>query len=255
MHNFGYRSALARRACRYSDARPPRKTDGVLLESEIPPRMRGKDIPAALESQYGGITPAYAGKSRGPRKGSRCRQDHPRVCGEKSCESDCCTRPEGSPPRMRGKGSIRYAVQRFYGITPAYAGKSRLLALLVGVFEDHPRVCGEKRFLKLPHIRGLGSPPHMRGKGWYIHSVTRVTGITPAYAGKSTTVWHKNSWGWDHPRICGEKQNPAILIMAIPGSPPHMRGKDCCATLGKTPVGITPAYAGKRLDARQRTRV
>ena len=24
-----------------------------------------------------------------------------------------------------------------------------------------------------------------------------------------------------------------------------MRGKDCCATLGKTPVGITPAYAGK----------
>ena len=42
MHDSGYKSALARRACQYSDARPPRKTDGILLESETPPHMRGK---------------------------------------------------------------------------------------------------------------------------------------------------------------------------------------------------------------------
>ena len=51
MHNFGYKSALARRACRYSDARPPRKTDGILLESELPPRMRGKVGSGPIQSE------------------------------------------------------------------------------------------------------------------------------------------------------------------------------------------------------------
>lgn len=63
MHNFGYKSALARWACRYSDARPPRKTDGVLLESELPPRMRGKAYEGSIMDYMGRITPAYAGKS------------------------------------------------------------------------------------------------------------------------------------------------------------------------------------------------
>ena len=63
MHNSGYKSALARRACRYSDARPPRKTDGVLLESELPPRMRGKAKDVLKPGKLYGITPAYAGKS------------------------------------------------------------------------------------------------------------------------------------------------------------------------------------------------
>lgn len=63
MHNFGYKLALARRVCRYSDAQPPRKTDGVLLESELPPRMRGKARRGGLVLKDDGITPAYAGKS------------------------------------------------------------------------------------------------------------------------------------------------------------------------------------------------
>ena len=51
MHNSGYKSALARRVCRYSDARPPRKTDGVLLESELPPHMRGKVGSGPIQSE------------------------------------------------------------------------------------------------------------------------------------------------------------------------------------------------------------
>lgn len=51
MHNFGYKLALARRVCRYSDARPPRKTDGVLLEPEIPPHMRGKVGSGPIQSE------------------------------------------------------------------------------------------------------------------------------------------------------------------------------------------------------------
>ena len=51
MHSIGYKSALARRACRYSDAQPPRKTDGVLLESELPPHMRGKVGSGPIQSE------------------------------------------------------------------------------------------------------------------------------------------------------------------------------------------------------------
>ena len=51
MHNIGYKSALVRRACRYSDARPPRKTDGIPPESESPPRMRGKVGSGPIQSE------------------------------------------------------------------------------------------------------------------------------------------------------------------------------------------------------------
>lgn len=51
MHSIGYKSALARRACRYSDAQPPRKTDGVPPESEILPRMRGKVGSGPIQSE------------------------------------------------------------------------------------------------------------------------------------------------------------------------------------------------------------
>ena len=50
--------------------------------------------------------------------------DHPRVCGEKFDRADDPVAGEGSPPRMRGKGSgWRHYVCKS-GITPAYAGKS-----------------------------------------------------------------------------------------------------------------------------------
>ena len=54
--------------------------------------------------------------------------DHPRVCGEK----------------------LRAVVFGNYseGITPAYAGKSKLLIIHSKQLRDHPRVCGEK---KPPH--------------------------------------------------------------------------------------------------------
>ena len=48
-----------------------------------PPHTRGKDKIVEIISDYGGITPAHAGKSH-DRKGSHCAlQDHPRTRGEK----------------------------------------------------------------------------------------------------------------------------------------------------------------------------
>ena len=49
-----------------------------------PPRMRGKACRGHLFALPKGITPAYAGKSKGEGYSLMFSLDHPRVCGEKT---------------------------------------------------------------------------------------------------------------------------------------------------------------------------
>ena len=127
--------------------------------------MRGK-VPIACSSSAGtGITPAYAGKSRGRSSGNNFYWDHPRLCGEKYFALLYFTSLKGSPPPMRGKAAHR---------TPVTI-----------CLPDHPRLCGEK-----PDWDGLdktaqGSPPPMRGKVSFPALAVKERRITPAYAGKS----------------------------------------------------------------------
>ena len=125
-----------------------------------PPRMRGKVSELRSQNEAAGITPAYAGKSSEDTRRSGTNGDHPRVCGEKSFENGVKGYFEGSPPRMRGKGSFATLALRVRGITPAYAGKSNYH--LPG--GDHPRVCGEKTNTGALPLYPGGSPPRMRGK-------------------------------------------------------------------------------------------
>ena len=237
-----------------------------------------------------GSPPAYAGKSRGPRKGSRCRQDHPRVCGEKEMLAQAGAIWVGSPPRMRGKVWPMSTPLSPVRITPAYAGKRTPYIPMSSTPRDHPRTCGEKIEYTGIHRVVLGSPPHMRGKVALLgegqvklgitlayarksetaagHSIAGSgsplrmrgkdictmddesgEGITPAYAGKSCPfLWFRRRYK-DHPRICGEKRFLRPSLVFYGGSPPHMRGK-VADLLDKWDVSrITPAYAGKRRPA------
>ena len=65
---------------------------------------------------------------------------------------------------MRGKESDVEQYRNDTGITPAHAGKSKELRLVLLNQRDHPRTCGEKIYLLLILCLLLGSPPHMRGK-------------------------------------------------------------------------------------------
>ena len=49
--------------------------------------------------------------------------------------------------------------------------------------------------------------------------------------------------------MCGEKVPFFELLPDVLGSPPHVRGKDCDCCCCAAFDGITPACAGKRLDA------
>ena len=210
-----------------------------------PPRMRGKDAAAGRQGHRIGITPAYAGKRTGARESLPTVRDHPRVCGEKSYATRSTIRLLGSPPRVRGKVVLSSENPLCRGITPAYAGKSWTAAAQTSACWDHPRVCGEKMVSMIPHRRSRGSPPRVRGKEWYLQGESPAPGITPAYAGKSG--WRSCCPGCnrDHPRVCGEKSQPAVRRSCAKGSPPRVRGKGVVHILVPEPLGITPAYAGK----------
>ena len=87
----------------------------------------------------------------------------------------------------------------------------------------------------------------MRGKASPLSSSSSPTGITPAYAGKSTSDRAAASSLWDHPRVCGEKLLPRAVLGPASGSPPRMRGKAPLTLNHKVVLRITPAYAGKRI--------
>ena len=96
-----------------------------------PPQMRGKEhtLKSVFESMR--ITPADAGKSNIQNGGGNSGRDHPRRCGEKWQSIGGKNKHRGSPPQMRGKG--RGLVHTLYksGITPADAGKSFLILVVI----------------------------------------------------------------------------------------------------------------------------
>ena len=195
------------------------------LPLRSPPRMRGKVGHSAPSPPTYRITPAYAGKSRCNLPSTAPWKDHPRVCGEKPLQSSVNCTMEGSPPRMRGKEPAPTEWMCAVGITPAYAGKSQSPEYRCPSQGDHPRVCGEKQAAVALPQPVLGSPPRMRGKACLTLIIRLLLGITPAYAGKSTTAGRGRMPSRDHPRVCGEKNAASIWAICARGSPPRVRGK------------------------------
>ena len=132
-----------------------------------PPHTRGKDKVAGNHGVGSGITPAHAGKSNSESFIKSPRRDHPRTRGEKPASARSRTPRRGSPPHTRGKVIAHPDVAVFRGITPAHAGKSRLIPLCSVQTRDHPRTRGEKVRPSTFTMMDGGSPPHTRGKGLY----------------------------------------------------------------------------------------
>ena len=64
---------------------------------------------------------------------------------------------------------------------------------------------GEKHKQSQLQQRKQGSPPHGRGKAANAPPLCPVSGITPAWAGKSGGFFASAALRWDHPRMGGEK--------------------------------------------------
>ena len=128
--------------------------------------MRGKVLRGSMIRRMSGITPAYAGKRQKSSIRISAYRDHPRLCGEKVQEDKLRYLIVGSPPPMRGKGTVKRFEFHFVRITPAYAGKRQKSSIRISAYRDHPRLCGEKAYLPTHSYTLPGSPPPMRGKGF-----------------------------------------------------------------------------------------
>ena len=135
---------------------------GNLLGS--PPRMRGKLVGYHYTDGVDRITPADAGKTINQPEAGCLTEDHPRGCGENGGQKKLRPIFKGSPPRMRGKRPTKFLRCGNLRITPADAGKTDFGLSYFVSFQDHPRGCGENRFLYMRRSLYRGSPPRMRGK-------------------------------------------------------------------------------------------
>ena len=148
---------------------------------------------------------------------------------------------------MRGKPFLQCKVFLQYRITPAGAGKTRQAQPSCLPRRDHPRRCGENPPPMFAGIPIAGSPPQVRGKLTAPISRRSRWGITPAGAGKTSTLHGILKTAQDHPRRCGENQLYIIKNDRYLGSPPQVRGKPAMPCLTFVMPGITPAGAGKTI--------
>ena len=105
-------------------------------------------------------------------------------------------------------------------------------------------MCGEYFTLIYRRPFAVGSPPRVRG----IHIGSFGEGvykrITPACAGNTGGKNDAKRSKQDHPRVCGEYQNPNVIHPTNSGSPPRVRGILSGNVLGASAGRITPACAG-----------
>ena len=181
-------------------------------------------------------------------------EDHPRRCGENLLMWLARGRQQGSPPQVRGKLSHTSPALISSRITPAGAGKTPQVTLVPIEDKDHPRRCGENPTRWRPTNLQRGSPPQVRGKRAAEFRHGGEAGITPAGAGKTIGQKYFCPCKKDHPRRCGENAVLEELGLAYDGSPPQVRGKPGRSECPPSGLRITPAGAGKTIDARCRLR-
>ena len=109
------------------------------------------------------------------------------------------------------------------GITPAYAGKTKMQQFKVQQYQDHPRVCGKDASCAVGSSWVLGSPPRMRERLEQADKNKGNLGITPAYAGKTVIILIIPFVLRDHPRVCGKDLLRSLGAVFLVGSPPRMR--------------------------------
>ena len=134
------------------------------------------------------ITPACAGRTRFTSYFCLDFWDHPRVCGKDSNLFKLVRLNSGSPPRVREGRTLISNIQIAQGITPACAGRTAVIAVILHFIQDHPRVCGKDQPNTLRLYLLLGSPPRVREGLTWVTAVPMRVRITPACAGRTHLI-------------------------------------------------------------------
>ena len=152
------------------------------------PRVRGAGPLSPAVCPGGGIIPACAGSSSSLTTSRTSRGDHPRVCGEQPSSASRANSAPGSSPRVRGAVWPSCHARPHHGIIPACAGSSLIHIPEGEEWRDHPRVCGEQRFICSESGSRQGSSPRVRGAGRRSQAGRTRRRIIPACAGSRLEI-------------------------------------------------------------------
>ena len=154
------------------------------------PRMRGTRPSRWSRCASCRIIPAHAGNSREKYIRASLISDHPRACGELVDQFSARLSIGGSSPRMRGTLLSGHFREIPWRIIPAHAGNSSSRDSYTPLPPDHPRACGELRYVFKMLGRLRGSSPRMRGTRKLARDRSGKYRIIPAHAGNSLRLCH-----------------------------------------------------------------
>ena len=134
-----------------------------------PPHGRGTHLSFHPGGHTFRLTPAWAGNTSAVPAAGRPRGAHPRMGGEHQTAGSFTADGMGSPPHGRGTPDRLRRRPQTPGLTPAWAGNTRLRSRRCPWPRAHPRMGGE------------------HGPGGRRAAVRH--GLTPAWAGNTAAAW------------------------------------------------------------------
>ena len=188
------------------------------------PRVRGTGLHDARAMRGQWFIPACAGNGAvifNARPGDLV---HPRVCGERATRPRGQVLAFGSSPRVRGTVEQPETDAPKVRFIPACAGNGQIVGRGTRVHEVHPRVCGERRSIRLARRATGGSSPRVRGTVPRLGRGRLCRRFIPACAGNGWNPnWHSPTFPV-HPRVCGERSMMRDTWSIHVGSSPRVRG-------------------------------
>ena len=146
---------------------------------------------------------------------------------------------------MRGKHGHTLVGRRENRIIPAHAGQTWPWPPTRPSEPDHPRACGANPVMVGILDNANGSSPRMRGKLLPLDISSSCLRIIPAHAGQTVLPALQPLMSADHPRACGANTPVSVMVMAVSGSSPRMRGKRSVGRIRADRRRIIPAHAGQ----------
>ena len=169
------------------------------------PRVRGDEtLGMDIARAVSGNTPACAGTNLPTPASKPARWEHPRVRGDEEGNHRHGDRPQGTPPRARGRELVVCEKRTRQGNTPACAGTRRRTASAIRRWWEHPRVRGDEQVPGHRRWRDRGTPPRARGRDLPEPGERGGAGNTPACAGTSRLKSRRHVSTPEHPRVRGD---------------------------------------------------
>ena len=215
------------------------------VEAGPPPPAREERCCRSRRLREDRTTPACAGRTA-PGYRASCRySDHPRLRGKNQLVLAQRVRHGGPPPPAREERAGVPGVVPELRTTPACAGRTLRVLVVVVARADHPRLRGKNTRSMRMRKSLSGPPPPAREELLHLDLEGGGLRTTPACAGRTPVGGGAAREPADHPRLRGKNVASRLKSAPWPGPPPPAREE---LHLDDEPLLLrrtTPACAGR----------